>query len=149
MRMVGFLGEYTPDKLSEIPLQWSAFQDRINIVTGRVRGDAWGVWFNVLKGGGGALRYFSGVPVGEFAPIHPNFDRVLIAPMHYAVFTHAGATRDLRQTIDAILKQWLPSSGRELQTAVEGAPDFLEHYSEEFNATGTGPIEIWLPIKKR
>ena len=43
-----------------------------------------------------------------------------------------------------IWKDWLPQSGYE---AVD-APEF-ERYSADFNPdTGTGLLEIWLPVKK-
>ena len=146
--VAGIARPYKPDTLATIPTQWNEVQSQAQRLNGRVGGDAWGVWFNVLKGGG-TFRYLAGVPVGEFAPVHPDFDRVFIAPMQYAVFTHAGPTKDLRNTMDAVLKQWLPSSSYEMQTAVADAPDFLERYSDEFNRTGQGPVEIWLPVKKR
>ena len=147
--VVGIARPYKPDTLATIPTQWNELQSQAQRLGGRVGGDAWGVWFNVLKGGGGTFTYLAGVPVGEFAPMHPDFDRVFVAPMHYAVFTHTGPTKELRQTMDAIMKQWLPSSAYVLQTAVKDAPDFLERYSEEFNDTGEGPVEIWLPVKKK
>ena len=62
----------------------------------------------------------------------------------YAVFEHHGALDTLGQTFQAIWKDWLPNSGYQ----AADAPEF-ERYSADFNAdTGTGLLEIWLPIKK-
>jgi len=145
--IAGIVQRYTPDNLSQLNLQWGELQTRMSWVVGQVGGDAWGVWYDVLKGGRD-FRYLAGVRVGEFAPVHPQFITANLVPMHYAVFAHQGAQNELRRTVDAILSQWLPKSGRELRKG-EGQPDFLERYSEEFNKTGQGPIEIWLPIVKK
>ncbi|CAN5153317.1 hypothetical protein BH11PSE2_BH11PSE2_05030 [soil metagenome] len=45
--------------------------------------------------------------------------------------------------MNAIWKQWLPTSGYE----VADAPSF-EHYDERFNPmTGMGEVEVWGPLK--
>lgn len=145
---IGGVGRrYTPATLAEIPNQWVETQALVSSSTGRIGGEAYGVWYDLLKGGG-AFTYLSGVRFGEFAPIHNGFTRAIVGSLHYAAFTHQGPHTELRRTIDAILTQWLPSSGREVATGAD-QPDFIERYSEEFNQTGAGPIEIWLPIKKK
>ena len=146
LTIVGMSERYTPATLTEIPTQWFQFQSRVALATGRVDANAYGVWFDVLRGGG-QFTYISGVAVGEFAPVHPQFSRALIPPLRYAVFQHQGAAQEIRSTMDAIVNQWLPQSGR-APAQIAGAPDFFEVYSEEFNRTGSGPIEIWLPIKQ-
>jgi AraC family transcriptional regulator len=148
MTIAGIVRQFKPDTLSQLPLVWDEMQGRLGLVTGRVGGDAFGVWYDVLKGGG-VFTYVAGAPVGEFAPIHPQFTRAFVPALHYAVFAHEGPPQELRRTMDAILSQWLPKSGREIYKQDENQPDFLERYSAEFNKTGQGPVEIWLPIKKK
>ncbi len=145
LTIVGLIKRYTPQTLSQTGLQWFEMQSRMANVTGRVDGNAYGVWYDVLKGGG-EFSYVTGVAVGEFAPVDPQFSRAVMARLTYAVFQHQGPAQDIRRTVDAIMSQWLPKSGREL-AQIDDAPDFVEVYSEEFNRTGSGPIEIWLPIK--
>jgi predicted transcriptional regulator YdeE len=147
LTIAGLIRRYTSETLSKLPEQWAEVQSKLASAVGRVDGDAYGVWYDVLKGGG-SFSYVAGVRFGEFAPVHAEFTRVVLARLHYAVFVHTAHVTELRRTVDAILTQWLPTSGRELST-VPGQPDFLERYTEEFNRTGAGPIEIWLPIKKR
>lgn len=147
LTVAGFFRDYKPDGLGQIPLQWNALQQQLQLVSGRVGGDAFGVWYGVLNGGG-AFHYLSGVAVGEYAPVHPQFSRASIAAQHYAVFEHRGSPQEIRKTMDAILGQWLPKSGRTLVRGDENTPDFFERYSEEFNSTGSGQIEIWVPIQK-
>ncbi len=145
LTVAGLRRTFTPATVSQFLTQWTVMRGQVPLITGRVGGDAYGLWFDVLKGG--AFSYLTGVAVGEFAPVNPQFDSASIAPQHYAVFTHDGDPNAIRQTIEAALGQWLPQSGREL-SQLENAPDFFERYSEEFNSTGKGPVEVWLPIKK-
>ena len=44
--------------------------------------------------------------------------------------------------------KWLEQSDYRCVDAGADAPDFLERYGEEFDPqTGTGGIEVWVPIK--
>jgi AraC family transcriptional regulator len=148
LTIAGFVRRYTPDTLSQLGLQWGELQLQMSLMVGQVGADAFGVWYGVLSGGR-EFGYLAGVRVGEFSPVHPSFQTANIVPLHYAVFTHQGPQSDLRRTVDAIISQWLPKSGREIHRNDPNQPDFLERYSEEFNKTGQGPIEIWLPVKKK
>lgn len=48
------------------------------------------------------------------------------------------------------LRQWLPTSGFEMGRSTAGEPYALERYGEKFDpVTGTGDIEIWIPIGRR
>jgi AraC family transcriptional regulator len=59
------------------------------------------------------------------------------------VFTHREHISRIRSTWHTIFNQWLPASGY----SIADAPDF-ESYSEDFDPhTGTGVVEIWIPIK--
>lgn len=74
----------------------------------------------------------------------PNeFRTVRLAPQKYAVFEHFDHVSALRRTAYTIWNKWLPQSGHE---AAE-APSF-ERYGAAFDPqTGTGAIEVWLPLK--
>lgn len=148
LTIAGIADRYTPSTLGQLLKQWAELRGQLALFTGRVGGDAYGVWFNVLKGAG-EFTYVAGVPVGEFAPVNPSFHRIRIIPARYAVFAHNGPAEQIRGIMDAILNQWLPKSGYEVAKADADAPDFIERYSEQYNDTGQGPIEIWLPVKKK
>jgi len=50
----------------------------------------------------------------------------------------------IRTTWSTVWNKWLPESGYE----VVDAPDF-ERYGEEFDPkTGTGGLEIWIPVQR-
>ena len=147
MTIVGIVRRYSPTTIGQTNTQWSAVQVEAASVTGRVGGESYGVWYDVLKGGG-AFVYLTGVSVGEFAPVHPGLSRAVIPAQRYAVFSHQGGAGDIRQTVDAILSQWLPKSGYRVSHPEQGAPDFIERYSAEFASTGRGAVEILLPVTK-
>jgi AraC family transcriptional regulator len=147
MTIVGLLRRYSPSTIGQINTQWSAVQSEAAAVTGRVGGESYGVWYDVLKGGREFL-YRTGVTVGEFAPVHPGLSRAIIPAQRYAVFVHQGSVGEVRQTVDGVLSQWLPKSGYRVSHPQPEAPDFIERYSAEFASTGKGSIEIWLPVTK-
>jgi AraC family transcriptional regulator len=61
----------------------------------------------------------------------------------YAVFSHREHVSTIRCTINTIWNKWLPESGHE----VADAPNF-ERYGEDFDSkSGTGTIEIWVPLR--
>ena len=82
------------------------------------------------------------------SPLPQALSHVSIPEQKYAVFPHCDHVWKLSNTVETILSKWLPQSGYEIAHANTDAPDFFERYSEEFNPqTGTGGMEIWLPIK--
>lgn len=147
-QVVGLAKRYPPDKLSLIPAQWADLRSQAAYVTGRVGGDAYGVWYDVLNGEN-VFTYVTGFVVGAFAPVHPALSRMRIVAQHYAVFAHTGPIGEIRQSMDSVLNDWLPKSGRQHARPDPAAPDFFERYGADFNPeTGLGTVEIWLPIKR-
>ena len=79
-----------------------------------------------------------------FSSLPADLSRLWIPAQRYAVFSHRDHISRIRSTWHTIFSQWLPESGYE----VVNAPDF-EQYGEEFDPrTGTGLVEIWIPIKQ-
>ena len=61
----------------------------------------------------------------------------------YAVFTHRDHIAAIRRTWFTIWNKWLPESGHQVAEAAE-----FERYGEEVDPrTGTGGLEIWIPIQ--
>ena len=145
--LAGLSMRYTAGAISAVGLQWSEMANLLPMATGTIGSNGFGLWYGLLNGGG-AFTYLTAFPVGEFSPVHPQFSRARLAPLHYAVFTHQGPATEVRRTIDAALSQWLPSSGRQLSNMAE-RPDVIEHYSEGYNQTGQGRVEVWLPLEKK
>jgi AraC family transcriptional regulator len=60
-----------------------------------------------------------------------------------AVFEHSGHITGIKQSYEAIWRDWLPKSGREPAMGVT-----LERMDQRFDgATGNGIVEIWVPLK--
>jgi Uncharacterized protein conserved in bacteria len=123
-----------------IPAQWQRFAPYIGNVPGQVGTDAYGVRFNSDDTG---LDYACGVEVSDFSRLPPDLCRVRVPANRYAVFTHSGHVSAIRSTWYAIWNKWLPKSGHQLADA----PDF-ERYGKEFDAkSGSGEVEIWVPLR--
>jgi AraC family transcriptional regulator len=123
-----------------IPAQWQRFAPYIGNIPGQVGSDAYGVRYNSDDSG---LDYLCGVEVGEFSQLASELSRVRVPANRYAVFTHSGHISAIRSTWHTIWNKWLPKSGHQLADA----PDF-ERYGKEFDArSGSGEVEIWVPLK--
>lgn len=136
------LGErYRFETNQGIPLQWQRFVPYIGNIPGQVGDVTYGVCCN--SDGTGNFEYVTAVEVSSFDEVPPELRRVRIPAQRYVVFTHRDHISAIRGTCYTIWNQWLPASGYE----VADAPDF-ERYDADFDPqTGTGKVEIWLPLK--
>lgn len=140
--LVAGLGErYRFETNHGIPLQWQRFVPYIGNIPGQAGTVTYGVCCN--SDGAGNFEYITAVEVSSFDDLPAELRRVRIPAQRYAVFTHRDHISSMRCTVYTIWNKWLPASGYE----VADAPDF-ERYDERFNPqTGTGEVEIWLPLK--
>ena len=140
--LVAGLGDrFTFEANQGIPLLWQRFVPYMGNIPGQVGRMTYGVCCN--SDGAGNFEYIAGVEVSSFDELPPEFRRVRIPAQRYLVFTHRDHISAIRGTWYTIWNKWLPESGH----AVADAPDF-ERYDERFNPqSGTGEVEIWLPLK--
>jgi AraC family transcriptional regulator len=140
--LVAGLGErYSFETNQGIPFQWQRFVPYIGNIPGQIGGATYGVCCNM--DGGGSFDYIAGVQVQSFADLPKEFSRVRVPEQRYAVFSHRQHVSAVRLTVYTIWNKWLPASG--YQSAE--SPDF-EFYGDKFDPrTGTGTVEIWIPIK--
>jgi AraC family transcriptional regulator len=139
--IAGLSERYESERCAAIPAQWQRFGPHIGHIPGQIGNCAYGVVYNGDSSGN--IEYLTGIEVGDFSSLPPEFTRLRIAPQRYAVFTHRGHVTEIRRTWFTILSKWLPESGYQ---ATEG-PEF-ERYGPEFNpVTGNGGFEIWIPLK--
>jgi AraC family transcriptional regulator len=140
--LIAGLGErYVCETSAGIPAQWQRFVPHIGHIPGQVGRTAYGVRCN--SDDAGNFDYICGVEVSDFSRVPPDWYRARIPEHRYAVFSHRDHISTIRRTWNTIWNKWLPESGHE----VADAPDF-ERYGEDFDsATGTGSVEIWVPIK--
>ena len=138
--IAGLRKRYGPDTAAEIPNQWQAFVPHIGQIPDQAGNAAFGVRYN--SDGEGHLDYLTGVEVSSFSDLPCEFENLRLPPQRYAVFAHQGHVSDIRRTWHTIFRDWIPAHNIEIRDA----PDF-ERYADDFDpATGTGRIEIWIPL---
>ncbi|MEX1230191.1 MAG: GyrI-like domain-containing protein [Planctomycetaceae bacterium] len=141
-QIAGVNETYSFENRVNIPRQWEQFAPQIGKMPGQVGTSSYGVCWNYKPNTG--FDYLTGVEVDGKTALPKDFTTVTLPAARYAVFAHRKHVSAIPQTIDAIWHKWLPNSGHE----AADAPCF-ERYTEEFDPeTGTGGMEIWIPLKK-
>ena len=139
--IAGTVQRYTCETSAGIPSQWQRFLPHLGDIPGQVGPTAFGVRCN--GDDEGHFDYLCGVQVSDFSTLRREVAHVRVAAQKYAVFSHREHISTIRSSWATIWNKWLPESGHELADA----PDF-ERYGVEFDPrTGTGGVEIWVPIK--
>ena len=122
-----------------IPEQWQRFM----AYAGNIPGQKNDVTYGVCIMNGAAMNYICGVETSSTDEPPEDLTQIRIASQRYAIFRHDGHISTIRMTWAAIFDNWLPSAN----VVRAEAPDF-EWYSADFDPmTGTGYVEIWIPIE--
>jgi AraC family transcriptional regulator len=141
--IAGFGARYTFGTNEGIPGQWQRFGAHIGFVPRQVGPETYGVACKFDETG--SFEYIAGVQVSAFGALPEAFATVRIRAQHYAVFSHHEHVSMLRRTHYTIWNKWLPEWAMEMADA----PNF-ERYGKGFNpVTGTGLIEVWMPVNDR
>jgi AraC family transcriptional regulator len=140
--IAGLSGRFTFESSAGIPALWQRLVPHLGHLPGQVGDVTYGVCCN-NDDAGGSFEYIAGVAVTSFDALPAEFARIRIPKQRYAVFTHRDHISTIQSTFQAIWSDWLPASGRQ---ASDG-PSF-ERYDAAFDPrTGTGAVEIWVPLK--
>lgn len=143
MTLAGLSERYSFDAPLDGSAQWKRFASHIGNIPGQKGTVTYGVCFGF--GDGEHIEYMCGVEVSGDEALPDELTQRHIPAQHYAVFVHEGHVSDLRQTLDAISK-WMAESDVERP---DGVNFFFERYDERFDSeTGTGVIEIWMPVEQ-
>jgi len=142
MLVAGVRGHHQFDTVAtSIPNQWSTLMD----ISAQLPGTD-DTTYGVICGAdpvAGVLEYLCGYRVAAFDGLAEDVGRVRIPEARYAVFEHRGSVATIGATWQAIFNDWLPTSGK----AAASSPDY-EVYGKHFDSeTGSGVIEIWLPVE--
>jgi AraC family transcriptional regulator len=147
LRLAGLKDRYTTETMRNIPQLWNQFAPHIGRIPGQVGHVAYGVSLHTTDCAKG-FEYLAAVEVSQVSGLPAGFSTLELRAQRYAVFAHNEHVARLCETLDVIGRKWLPESGIPTPRRAEGAPDFFERYSEEFNPqTGMGGMEVWLPIE--
>ena len=142
LRIAGTRAHYTAADKQGMADQWRQFAPRMDTIAQRVGRVGWGVVANMS---GDGVDYVAGVEVATIAGLPADLVQLSIPAQRYAAFAHRLEAARIGEAMHAIFQLWLPRSG--LRHARGGPADLLERYGEAFDPqTGTGDIELWLPI---
>jgi AraC family transcriptional regulator len=131
---------YTCETNQGIPAQWQRFGPHIGNIPRQVGDVAYGLCCNYDNDD--SFEYVTGVEVSDFSDVPEGFSSIRVPAQKYAVFTHREHVSAMRRTVSTIWSKWLPES----RYKVADAPNF-ERYDNRFDPrTGTGVVEIWVPL---
>lgn len=141
MLIAGFGGSFSVDKVAGIPALWQRFAPHIGHVPGQIGYTTYGVSLNCDDNGN--FDYIAGVEVSDFDNLPAELAHTRVPAQTYAIFEHRGHVTAIKQTYEAIWRDWLPKSGRK---PADGPT--LERMDQRFDpATGNGVLEIWLALQ--
>lgn len=147
MLIAGLRGHYTFETLDDIPALWARFAPHLGNIPGQLGEADYGLCIDMSAGTNG-FDYVAGVEVADLSNLPSDWTGVRIPAQSYAIFPHHGHVSTIRDTARRIGEEWLPSSGCEPAQTSPGQANLIERYGKEFDpTTGTGDIELWLPIK--
>jgi AraC family transcriptional regulator len=139
MTLVGLSMVCTENIARDIPALWQRFGALIGEIPDRLGSTTYGV---CRQDHAGRVEYLCAVEASGTDDVPPHFSRWELAPQRYAVFSHAQHVSTIRETIHHIFGKRLAQAG-----LTHAAAPFFERYGPEFNlATGTGGVEIWVPV---
>lgn len=128
---------------SGIPEQWTKFMAMADKIPDRVGRASYGIVTNATPAGD--MDYLCGVEVSDFSSVPPNFTRMNLPAVRYAVFSIKDNISAIQAAWAGVWKTWFPSS----RYAAGNAPPF-EKYDEKFNPkTGAGGYELWVSVVEK
>lgn len=143
MIIAGLSESYLFGNPMDLAGQWNQFMPYIDRISRQKSDVAYGLCFDLEDGKG--IEYVCGIEVSGIEVLPDQLVYKQLPASRYAVFPHYGHVSSIRQTIDSIRKKWLPESS---YWVPDDADYFFERYGEQFDAqTGTGDIEIWIPVE--
>jgi len=91
----------------------------------------------------GAFTYVAAAEVSSASEARADLEVVRVAPRRWAIFEHAGHITSLSQSYANIWDRWLPASGLN----VADAPSLERHKPMFDPRTGSGGVDIWIPVE--
>jgi AraC family transcriptional regulator len=141
--VAGLAHRYDQRTKSQIAALWQRFgPSYMGKIPGQVGSTSYGVCYNY--GSDGSFDYLCAVQVNGSPSLPVELTAAEIPATRYAVFSHTEHISTIGLTWMAIFSEWLPASG----CTLKGEPNF-EVYTDLFDPlSGTGLVEIWIPLKE-
>jgi AraC family transcriptional regulator len=137
--IAGLSTRVTATAATDLPALWQRFGSHLGKIPGQVGPTAYGV---CRQDDAGGVEYLCGVEVRDGSELPAGFSQWRLPAHRYAVFPHPGHVSTLRDTVDAAFGTGLTKAGY-----LPARSAFFERYGAEFDAaTGTGGMEIWIPV---
>jgi AraC family transcriptional regulator len=143
LHVVGLQRLYTPATMAEIPALWDAFVPRLDEIEDACGDRTYGVCQDDAQGKD-TFAYTAAIEVASLARVPHGMVGFTIPAGTWAVFTHRGPISKIVETFDAIFTTGLATAKLERCGALD-----LEVYDERFDpATGTGEVDIYIPVRR-
>ena len=145
LRIAGFAEHYWGETMRNIPQLWERLMPYLGKIPGQAGRVAYGLVMAPDESETG-IKYVAGSPkLATDAKVQGEFASVNLPAGQYAIFNHDGHVSKLNSTMDQIWREWLSASGH--MAAVDAKRATIERYGEGFDPkTGSGDIEVWVPI---
>jgi AraC family transcriptional regulator len=144
MTIAGLSEAHDRMKPEGIPAQWQRFNHYLGHIPDSIPEAAYGVLTGVFEDTD-AFRCLSGLEIQHTSRLQPELTAITLPAQRYAVFTHTGHVSKMRTTVNTIFNRWVP----DLAIETGDFPSFIERYGLEFDpATGTGDVELWVPMRR-
>ncbi|MFO0869719.1 MAG: YciI family protein [Pirellulales bacterium] len=137
----GLNRSYTLETRGQIPQQWESFVPRAGELPAANRENYYGLCWSCRPDG--SFDYLAGIEVTTAEGLPSDLVAVPLTERRYAVFPHLDHVSQISRTIELIWTKWVPDCG----LSIAQAPCF-ERYTRDFQPqTGTGGMELWIPLE--
>jgi AraC family transcriptional regulator len=127
-----------------IPLLWQKFAPFMGNIPHQLGAVAYGLCVRSSESSNGFYYYMAACEVSEFTDLPAALSPLIVPAYKYAIFAHTTHVSHIKDTVDYVFDQWLPTSGYKHNAQ---SIHFFERYGEKFDPQlGLGDMEIWLPL---
>lgn len=126
------------DAATGIPAQWAEFNEGLAPIN-RTGSHSFG---GICQANETGFEYMCAYEVSSYDGLPASVGRMKVPDQQYAVFTHQGHISSIKDTWQKAMS-WIPNA-----QWMDGETPSFELYDERYDpSTGTGIVELWIPIK--
>jgi AraC family transcriptional regulator len=145
--VAGLRHRFDGHTVKDIPALWQRMGPYFDSLPEQVGRSAYGLVIDLSDSR--QFDYVAGIEVSSAVNLPNELISISIPAQHYAAFPHREHVTKLKDTMTAVWREWLPSSGYQLRRDSTDSPGMIEYYGPKFDPkTGIGDVEVWVPVKK-